>query len=429
MLLLFTLLMFFISISVPIGISLGLSTLITILLTTDIPTVMITQNAFAALDSFPLLAIPFFIFAGELMAKGGISRRIIDFCNAVVGQVIGALGTITILACTFFAAISGSGPATVSAIGSMMIPDMQGSGYDGYYSAALTCAGGIIGVIIPPSIPFVLYGIITGCSIGEIFLAGFIPGFIIAVAIIALNTWTSKKRGYGIIEVKNPTIKRKGILKSFIDSFWALLTPIIILGGIYSGIFTPTESAIVASFYAIIAGIFIYRELTLGVLIEVIRNTALTNAVSLFNIALSLAFASYITLMEIPARIGTIVTNITDSPFVILLLVNVILLVVGCFIDNISSMTILTPILYPIVVNYCGVDPIHFGVFMTLTLAIGFITPPYGANLFIAAGVTGLKLEGIINEILPFIIVLLVCLLLITYIPSLSMLLPNFFYH
>jgi len=427
-LLLFMLLFFFISISVPIGVSLGLSTLLTMLLTSDIPVIMITQNAFTALDSFPLMAIPFFIMAGNLMSLGGISRRIVELANALVGKVTGGLGIITILASSFFAAISGSGPATVSAIGSMMIPEMEKSSYDKGFSTALTCAAGIIGVIIPPSIPFVIYGVITGASIGELFLAGFIPGFLIAAVLIGICYVISRKRGYGLEQTKASALKKQGLVKTFIDSFWALMTPIIILGGIYGGIFTPTESAVVAIIYGIIVGKFVYHELTLQIILDSIKDTAVMTGITLFTIGLSMAFASYLTMEQIPMKVANIMLGISDSPIIILLMINAFLLIVGCFIDNISSMTILTPIFFPIVTQ-CGVDPIQFGVFMSVALAIGFITPPYGANLFVATALTGLRIEQIVKPIIPFLIGLLICLMLITYFSGISMFLPNFFYH
>ncbi len=427
MTLLFFLLIFFISISVPIGVSLGLSTLITMLFTSKIPVIMITQNAFTALDSFPLMAIPFFIMAGNLMSLGGISRRIVDLSNAIIGNIVGALGIITVFASAFFAAISGSGPATVSAIGSMMIPEMEKSGYNKGYATALTCSAGIIGVIIPPSIPFVIYGVITGTSIGELFLAGFIPGLLIAGVLIAISVIISKKNGYGLNEVNSARLKKKGFLKTFKDSFWALLTPIIILGGIYAGVFTPTESAVVAIVYALIIGRFVYHELTLKIILTTIRETAVMTGITLFTIGLSMAFASFLTMEQIPMKVATLMLGLSKNPIIILLMINGFLLFVGLFIDNISSMTILTPIFLPIVV-YCGINPVHFGVFMTVALSIGFITPPYGANLFIASAVTGLKIEKIVKHIIPFMIGLIICLILITYFSGISMFLPDLAY-
>jgi C4-dicarboxylate transporter DctM subunit len=421
---LFFLLLFFISISVPIGIALGLATLITMVLTSNISVMMITQTTFSALNSFPLMAIPFFIMAGNLMSYGGISRRIVELANAMIGKVIGGLGMINIMACAFFAAISGSGPATVSAIGSMMIPEMEKAGYPKGYSTALTCSAGIIGVIIPPSIPFVIYGVITGVSIGEIFMAGFIPGIMIAVFLSVVNYFISKKKGYGRQEVESTSLVKKGFFITFKESFWAILTPFIILGGIYGGVFTPTESAVVAIVYALVIGKFVYRELTIKIVMDTIKDTAIMTGITLFTIGLSMAFASYLTMEQIPNRVAAAMLGLTENPVIILLLINIFLLIVGCFIDNISSMIILTPIFLPIILAL-NVDPVHFGVFMTVVLAIGFITPPYGANLFIATAVTGLKIEQIVKPIIPFMICLIICLMLITYIPAISMILPD----
>ena len=422
--LLFFLLFFFISISVPIGISLGLATLITMALTSNIPLMMITQTTFSALDSFPLMAIPFFIMAGSLMSYGGISRRIIELANAIIGKVMGGLGMITVLASAFFAAISGSGPATVSAIGSMMIPEMEKSGYKKTYATALTCSAGIIGVIIPPSIPFVIYGVITGASIGELFMAGFLPGILITIVLMGMNYFTSKKMGYGQVEAESSILVNKGFFRTLRDSFWALLTPIIILGGIYGGIFTPTESAVVAIVYALIIGKFVYRQMNMHILMSTIKDTAVMTGITLFTIGLSMAFASYLTMEQIPNKVATTMLGLSENPIVILLLINVFLLIVGMFIDNISSMTILTPIFLPIVVAL-GVDPVHFGVILTLVLSIGFITPPYGANLFIATAITNTKIEDLVRPIFPFIIALILCLIVVTFIPGISMILPD----
>lgn len=421
LLFLFGLLMLFISLSIPIGISLGLATLITMMLTSNIPVIMIAQNAFTALDSFPLMAIPFFIMAGNLMSTGGISRRIVEFANELIGNIIGGLGIVNVVACAFFAAISGSGPATVSAIGAMMIPEMSKAGYPRPFSTALTCSAGIIGVIIPPSIPFVIYCVITGASIGELFMAGFIPGILIAIILSAICFYQSKKHGYGLVETN---IEKKGIIKCFIESFWALLTPVIILGGIYSGIFTPTESAVIAIIYAILAGKFIYKELTFKMVMEATKDTAVMTGITLFTIGLSMSFASYLTMQQIPNKIATAMLGLTTNPIVILLLINGLLLILGCFLDNISIITILTPIFMPIVLKL-GIHPIHFGVIITLITSIGFITPPYGANLFVASALTGLKIEEIAKPLMPFFIGLIITVLAINFIPGISMFLPN----
>lgn len=426
--LLFVLLLVFIAISVPIGVSLGLATLITMLLTSDIPVVMITQNAFAALDSFPLLAIPFFILAGNLMSLGGISSRIVEFANSLIGSVTGGLGTVTVIACMFFAAISGSGPATVSAIGAMMIPEMEKGGYSRGYATGLTAVAGTIGVIIPPSIPFVIFGVITGASIGELFLAGFIPGIMIGTALIFVNYFLSGRYGYRGAELpEGHRRSTKTVAKTFLSSFWALLTPVIVLGGIYGGIFTPTESAVIATVYSLVVGKFVYKELNMKILIDSVKETAAMTGITLFTIGLSMSFASYLTMEQIPMRIAAFIISLTDSKIMILLLINIFLLIVGCFVDNISSMIILTPVFLPIISQF-GVDHIHFGIFMTVALAIGFVTPPYGANLFIASAVSRLKLEKIVPHAMPFLLAMLACLIVITYIPQISLFLPNLLY-
>lgn len=424
MVLLLGLLLFFIATSLPIGISIGLATLITMVTTTDTPTIMMAQYAFTSLDSFPLMAIPFFIMAGNLMSTGGISRRIVNFANEIIGDVTGGLGIVTIIACTFFAAISGSGPATVSAIGAMMIPEMYKSGYPKAFGTALTCAGGTIGCIIPPSIPFVVYCVITGASVGQLFTAGFLPGLLMSLVLSVICYFESKKHGYGKTGEKKVKI---GKFKSFIDSFWALLTPLIILGGIYSGMFTPTESAVVAIVYAIFAGMFIYKELTLDLVLTSIKETAVMTGITLFTIGLAASFASYLTMEQIPAKIATSMLALTQNKYIILMLINIFLLICGCFIDNISIITITTPIFMPIV-TALGVDLIHFGVIITLVTTIGFVTPPYGANLFVATALTGLKIEEIVKPLMPFFIGLLICLVLTTYIPGLSLLLVDMFF-
>lgn len=424
MVLLLGLLLFFIAISLPIGISIGLATLITMVTTTDTPTVMMAQYAFTSLDSFPLMAIPFFIMAGNLMSTGGISRRIVNFANEIIGDVTGGLGIVTIIACTFFAAISGSGPATVSAIGAMMIPEMYKSGYPKGFGTALTCASGTIGCIIPPSIPFVVYCVITGASVGQLFTAGFLPGLLMSLVLSAICYFESKKHGYGKTREKKVKV---GKFKSFIDSFWAILTPLIILGGIYSGMFTPTESAVVAIVYAIFAGMFIYKELTLDLVLTSIKETAVMTGITLFTIGLAASFASYLTMEQIPAKIAASMLALTQNKYIILMLINIFLLICGCFIDNISIITITTPIFMPIV-TALGVDLIHFGVIITLVTTIGFVTPPYGANLFVATALTGLKIEEIAKPLIPFFIGLIICMLLTTYVPGLSLFLVNMFF-
>lgn len=418
LLVLFGSLVILLTLSIPIGIALGLATAVTLATTSDIPLIMIAQNAFAALDSFPLLAIPFFMLAGSLMSYGGISKRLVMLAEGLVGFITGGLAMVTTVACMFFAAISGSGPATVSAIGSFMIPAMREKKYDEDFAAALTAAAGSIGVIIPPSIPFVIYCVISGASVGELFIAGVVPGLIIGFSLMTVSYIIAKKRGY-------PRAERRekgdaGLFKSMLDASWALLVPVIILGGIYGGIFTPTEAAVVAVVYALVIGKFIYKELDRKATIDAFRDAVLVNGATTFMIGLSMAFASYLAMEQIPMRIGNYLVSISSQPIVVLLLINAMLLVVGCFVDNISSMIILTPIFLPVVKSF-GVDPIHFGLVMTVALAIGFVTPPYGANLFVASAISGVSIERISKRIIPIVGVMIICLLLFTFVPNISM--------
>lgn len=419
--LLFSILFIAVALGIPIGISLGLTTALTLFFTSDIPLMMISQNAFAALDSFPLMAIPFFMLAGSIMSVAGISKRLVKLADSITGFIIGGLSFVTILACMFFAAISGSGPATVSAIGSFMIPEMKEKKYDESFAAAIAAAAGSIGVIIPPSIPFVIYGVVAGVSIGEMFLSGIIPGIMIGIGLMGVSYIISKKRKYPKSDTKYTL---KNILLNLKDSIWALFMPIIILGGIYRGIFTPTEAAVVADVYALIVGIFVYKELNFKKMYCAFREAALVNGCTTFMIGLSMSFARYLTMEQIPVKIARGMINLTESKILLLLLINLFLLIVGCFVDNISSMIILTPIFLPIIIKL-GIDPIQFGLFMTVNLAIGFVTPPYGANLFVASAISGVKIEKISKEAVPFILIMIICLILFTFIPGLSMTLPQ----
>ena len=414
---LFSILIVTIALSVPIGITLGLSTCLAMWLTSDIPMIMLAQKSVTGLDSFPLLAIPFFILAGALMCNGGISRRLVALAESLVGYIVGGLAMVTVLACMFFAAISGSGPATVSAIGSFMIPSMKERKYDAGFAAAITAAAGTIGVIIPPSIPFVIYCVVAQCSIGDMFIAGIIPGIIIGIALMLVCYITARKRNY---KTMTDRPRFSDVTKAFKESFWALLVPLIILGGIYGGIFTPTEAAVVAVVYSVIIGKFVYRELDMRTLYDCLKSTGLINGATSFLIGLSMAFASYLAMAQIPVKIAAWLTTFVDSPFLLLMIINVFLLIIGCFVDNIAAVIILTPILLP-VVKMIGIDPIHFGLIITVNLACGFISPPYGINLFVASAISGESIESISKEIIPAFVAMVGCLLLFTYFPVFSM--------
>lgn len=346
----------------PIAVALGVATMVTMTATTNISLTTMSTACLSGLDSFPLMAIPFFMLAGNLMKSGGISRRILDFADAVVGWVTGSVGMVTVVASMFFAALSGSSPATVTAIGGITIPEMKEEGYDPAYATAITAAAGTIGVIIPPSIPFVIYGVAAQCSISDLFLAGIIPGILIGVVLMIVNYVTAKKHGFG----HTKKFHAGHLLRTLGDSIWALLVPVIILGGIYGGIFTPTESAVAAILYSIFVGVFIYHELDLKSILEAFKETALINGQTTFLVGISMAFARFLTMSQVPGTLAKGILGISN-PIAILLVINLFLLVVGCFIDNISSTVILTPILLPIVAGI-GMSPIQFGIVMTVNL-------------------------------------------------------------
>ena len=404
-------------IDVPIGYAIGIATVITIAVFTPLSPMIIAQNAIASVDSFPLLAIPFFMLAGNLMRSGGIARRLVDFFQSIIGHVTGGLGMVTIVVCMFFAAISGSAVATVSAVGAFMIPEMVKHGYSKSFAAAITAAAGTIGVIIPPSIPFVIYGVVANASITKMFTAGILPGVLMGVALMIVCYIVSKKNGYvGSDERKCA----KEIWTAFKEAFWAILSPVIILGGIYSGIFTPTEAAVVSVVYSLIVGVFIYKELDYKETYAAFCDAIDVNGATTFMIGLSAAFAVLLTLEKIPLKIAMFITGLSDNGIIILLLINAFLLLVGMFIDNIPATIILSPILLPVVVKL-GMDPITFGVMLTMNLAIGFCTPPYGINLFVASAISKVDMGLLSRKILWPIIGLLAVLALVTYVDPVTM--------
>lgn len=407
--------------TVPIGFSLGIASLAYILYTNQLTFGFITQNLVTGVDSFPIMAIPFFVFAGELMGGGGISRRLLNVANVYFGRIRGGLAIVTVVVCMFFAAISGSGPATVAAVGGMVVPTMMQKGYDKKFVLALIAAAGSIGVIIPPSIPMVVYSVTTNSSVSKLFMAGFVPGIMIGLVLIAYSYFFARKSGYKGDE--EPFSWRRAGRETW-DSKWALLSPVIILGGIYGGIFTPTEAAAVSVIYSLIIGCLVYKELDIKQLMNVTRNACETTATILIVIGCAAGFSKVLTLGRIPTTVATFLTSMTDSKIVILLLINVLLLVVGCFMETLCAIMILAPILFP-VVTALGVDVTHFGIIMVVNLAIGFITPPLGVNLFVASRVGETTLDAVIKGIIPFLVLMIITLLLITYVPAISLFLPN----
>ncbi len=405
--------------NVPIAVSLGLSTLIGMkYLKFSFGT--FPDTMYTAISKFALLAIPFFILAGSIMDYAGISKRLIRLANVCVGhRKNGLLAVVVIVAC-FFAAISGSGPASVAALGGILIPALANAGYDKGLSTALIAASGAIGIVIPPSIAYVVYASISDVSVGQLFMGGIIPGIIVGVCYYYAASFASKGR-----DIKQqPKASGKERWDAFKDAVWALLMPIIILGGIYGGIFTPTEAAGVAVVYGLIVGIFIYREIKVKELWHLFVDSAVSSGTVLYIIASAAVFAYILSTSHLAANLSAGMLAFSSNKYVLMLLINVIFLIAGCFLDANSAFYILIPIMMP-VVRAVGIDPVHFGVYVTVNLAIGLITPPVGINLYVGAKIANLPAGEVIRKIIPFLIAGIVSLLIITYIPAITMLLPN----
>lgn len=420
---LFIVLIIALVVNVPVGIAIGVSSLAAVLADGRLSSTYIVQQLVTSADSFPLMAIPLFILAGELMSAGGVSKRILNVCNVFFGRITGGLAIVTVIVCMFFAAVSGSGPATVAAVGSMVVPTMLEKGYSKSFTLALIATAGSIGVVIPPSIPMVIYGVSTSTSISGMFMAGFLPGILIGIGLIICCYFYCKKQGWKGDD-RRYTVKEK--LAAVWDAKWALINPVIILGGIYAGIFTPTEAAAVAAVYAFICGTFIHRELNIKNIFDPIAASCSTTGTTMVIIGCATAFTKILTIQRIPDMITKGISGLTTNYVLILLLINLLLLIVGCFMDTTPAMMVLSPILLPIALSI-GMNPIHFGVIMVVNLAIGFITPPLGINLFVAARVGREPLETVTSGIMRFMVVMLICLMLITLIPAISMLIPNAF--
>jgi tripartite ATP-independent transporter DctM subunit len=375
----------------------------------------VVKEMFSAINKFPLAAIPFFILAGNLMESGGISARLVEFAKSIVGGIQGGLAATCVLTCMIFAAVSGSSVATTFAIGAILIPALINHGYPRPYAAALQATSAELGVVIPPSIPMILYGVAAEVSIGELFIAGFGPGLLIGGALMAFVIVYARLRGYG----KGDREGRLPFLVATRKAALALLMPVIILGGIYGGVFTPTEASVVAVFYALVVGVGIYRETKLSDLPRVLKKSVVSSAVILFIIANAGLFSYLITRAGVPAKIGAFLVEWLQSPALFLLGVNAALFVIGMFIETSASIIVLAPILAPVAQHF-GIDPVHFGVVMVVNLALGMITPPFGVNLFAACTVARISLDQIVTRLVPFVLVVVACLLVITYVPVIS---------
>ncbi|MFV0680137.1 TRAP transporter large permease [Ottowia sp.] len=401
--------------SVSVAVSIGLASVVGIQVN-QAHMLISVKEIFNAVNKFPLAAIPFFILAGNLMETGGISRRLVDFAKSIVGGVQGGLPMTCVLTCMIFAAVSGSSVATTFAIGAILIPALVKHGYPKSYAAALQATSAELGVVIPPSIPMILYGVAAEVSIGELFIAGFGPGVLISGALMLFVWGYCKYKGWG----KTDGEGRLGFFAATRQALWALLMPIIILGGIYGGVFTPTEASAVAVLYALIVGMVIYREISLKDLAQVLRKSVISSAVIMFIIANAGLFAFLITRAGVPDAIGHWLEATLQSPMWFLLGVNAALFIIGMFIETSAAIIVLGPILAPVAMHF-GVDPVHFGLIMVVNLALGMITPPFGVNLFAACTVAKIPLEHIIKHLIPFVLVVLACLMVITYVPELSL--------
>ncbi|WP_396439753.1 TRAP transporter large permease [Limnohabitans sp.] len=411
---LFTMLLCF-TLTVSVAVSIGLASIVGIQLA-DAHMLISVKEMFNAINKFPLAAIPFFILAGNLMETGGISRRLVEFAKSIVGGVQGGLPMTCVLTCMIFAAVSGSSVATTFAVGAILIPALIKHGYPKPWATALQATSAELGVIIPPSIPMILFGVSAEVSIGELFVAGVGPGLLIGGALMLFVWLYSKYKGWG----KNDGDGRLSFGKATWQAGWALLMPVIVLGGIYGGVFTPTEAAAVAVFYSLIVGTVIYREIGIKDLYNILRKSVISSAVIMFIIANAGLFAFLLTRAGAPEAIGTWLQQVLQSPFYFLLGINAALFIIGMFIETGAAILVLAPILVPVAVHF-GIDPVHLGMVMVVNLALGMVTPPFGVNLFAACTVARISLDRVIKDLIPFIGVILACLMLISYVPEISL--------
>lgn len=420
--LLFLSLLFCFILGLPIAFSIGVASVVSLEFASDLPLTLAAQRLFTGTDSFPLMAIPFFMLAGELMEAGGISRRLFDFAHAIVGFVIGGLAMVAVVAAMFFAGISGAAAADTAAVGAVSIPAMIRKGYDKGFAAAVQAAGGSIGVIIPPSIPMIIYGVVGGVSIGKMFLGGFIPGALIGGSLIVVSYFLAKRAGYERDAFRGFKI----IGRTFIGAFWALLMPLIILGGILGGVFTPTEAAVVAAVYGAFVGFVIYRELKIRELPRIFAKAAISTSTVMLLIATANIFGWILTSEQVPQNVANYLVGLTSSPIILYSLILVCLLVIGTFMETSASLIILTPVFLPVIMKF-GIDPVHFGVVMVTALSIGMLTPPLGICLFISCNIARIQLSEILRYIFPFLVVMIGVLLFMTYVPEVVMFIPNMY--
>jgi len=410
------------ALSISVAVSIGLAALFGTWLS-NVNMLLSVKEIYTSLNKFPLAAIPFFILAGNIMETGGISRRLVDFAKAVVGGVQGGLSATCVLTCMIFAAVSGSSVATTFAIGAILVPALVQHGYPRSYAAALQASSAELGVIIPPSIPLIIYGVSAEVSIGELFIAGIGPGILIGGALMAFVLVYARIQGYGKQDREN----RLPLITATRKAAFALLMPVIVLGGIYGGVFTPTEASVAAVFYALFVGLIVHREIGLADLGSILRKSVMSSTVILFIIANAGLFSYLITRAGVPDQIGEFLRANLDTPMMFLLGVNAALFIIGMFIETSAAIIVLAPILVPVAASF-GIDPVHLGIVVVVNLALGMVTPPFGVNLFAACTVANISVDAIIGKLIPFVLVVLACLLVITYVPDIALALRDAVY-
>jgi len=409
-------LLFLFAINTPIAIAIGVASILAILIQGDFPLMMVVQRMFGGTDSFHLMAVPLFMFVGVIMEAGGISRRIIDLANALVGWLPGGLAAVAIVSAMFFAGISGSAAADTVAVGAIMIPAMKKSGYESDFAAAVQASGGSIGVIIPPSIPMIIFGFLTGASIGQLFAGGILPGLLIGITLVIVATFISRRKGYAA----TTSFSVIEVWKNLKRAVLALGAPVIILGGILFGIFTATESAAVAVVYALVVGMFVYRKIKVKDLVHLFRDGAITSAIVMFIIATASIFSWFAAIENLPARLAGTLLGMTDNPIVLLLIINFVLLIAGTFVETTAALILLVPMITAMVPSL-GIDMVQLGVIVVANLAIGMLTPPMGICLIVSCSISGDSIAAISKRILPFLAVLIIDLLIITFYSPLTM--------
>jgi len=417
-----TLLVLFL-LNTPVALAIALSSLFAFLVKGDFSLLTVIQRLYAGVDSFPLMAVPLFMCAGEIMEAGGISRKIVNLANALVGWLPGGLAAVAIVSSMFFAGISGSSAADTAAVGTIMLPAMIKGGYERSFASAVQAAGGSLGVIIPPSIPMIIFGFLTGASIGKLFAAGVLPGLLIGLSLMGVSTFLCRRRHYGSTE----SFSCPRLWHATWDAKWALGAPVLILGGILGGIFTATESAAVATIYALLVGFFIHRQLQLRTLPRLFIRAAITSSVVLFIIATASVFSWVMAIEQIPTMIASQLLAVSENPTVLLLLINFMLLVAGTFVETTAALILLVPVLLPVLPKL-PIDVVQLGAIVVVNLAIGMLTPPLGICLFVACSISGSRLEDTVRSILPFLAVLLVDLMVITFWDPMTRWLPSLFY-